>query len=88
MTIAGNFVRNFTRCANNFEVIWVIHTSGRNATVNVIEGQGVLTLEGKEIVLELGVFVFVPANARHAFKAVTNLAFLLTLSEQTADSNQ
>jgi len=63
------------------------HASGRNATVNVIEGQGVLTLEGKEIVLELGVFVFIPANARHAVKAVTNLAFLLTLSEQVADSN-
>ena len=56
------------------------HANPRNATVNVIEGQGVLTMEGKEIVLELGVFVFIPANARHAIKAVTNLAFLLTLS--------
>lgn len=55
--------------------------------MNVIEGQGVLTLEGKEIVLELGVFVFIPSTARHAIKAVTNLAFLLTLSEQAADSN-
>jgi len=65
----------------------VEHASLRNATVNVIEGQGVLTLEGKEIVLELGVFVFIPATARHAIKVVTNLAFLLTLSEQAADSN-
>ena len=56
------------------------HTNPRNATVNVIEGQGVLTLEGKEIVLESGVFVFLPANAPHAVKAVTNFAFLLTLS--------
>ena len=56
------------------------HTNPRNATVNVIEGQGVLTLEGKEIVLESGVFVFLPANAPHAVKAETNLAFLLTLS--------
>lgn len=56
------------------------HTNPRNATVNVIEGQGVLTLEGKEIVLESGVFVFLPATALHAVKAVTNLAFLLTLS--------
>ena len=63
------------------------HASLRNATVNVIEGQGVLTLEDKEIVLESGVFVFIPATARHAIKAVTNLAFLLTLSEQAADSN-
>ncbi len=63
------------------------HAAGRNATVNVIEGQGVLMLEGKETVLELGVFVSIPANARHALKAATNLAFLLTLSEQAADSN-
>ena len=62
------------------------HTNPRNATVNVIEGQGVLTLEGKEIVLESGVFVFLPANAPHAVKAVTNFAFLLTLSQAT-DSN-
>lgn len=64
------------------------HTNPRNATVNVIEGQGVLMLEGKELVLESGIFVFIPANARHAIKAVTNLAFLLTLSEQAIDSNR
>ncbi|QSJ14434.1 cupin domain-containing protein [Nostoc sp. UHCC 0702] len=63
------------------------HASPRNLTVNVIEGQGVLTLEGKELVLESGVFIFIPANARHALKAVTNLAFLLTLSEQSTDSH-
>ena len=34
------------------------HSSARNATVNVIEGKGILTLEGKEIVLEPGVFVY------------------------------
>ncbi|MEX0268507.1 cupin domain-containing protein [Leptolyngbyaceae cyanobacterium UHCC 1019] len=57
------------------------HTSPRNATVNVIEGQGTLTLEGKEIVLESGVFVFMPAATPHALKAMTNLTFLLTFSE-------
>ncbi len=57
------------------------HTNPRNATVNVIEGQGVLTLEGKEIDLKPGVFVFIPATAPHAVKAVTNFAFLLTLSQ-------
>ena len=63
------------------------HTNPRNATVNVIEGQGVLMLEDKEIILEPGVFVFIPAAARHAVKAATNLAFLLILSEQAANSN-
>ncbi len=63
------------------------HTNPHNATVNVIEGQGILTLEGEEIILGLGVFVFIPANAHHALKAVTNLAFLLTFSEQASDSS-
>jgi quercetin dioxygenase-like cupin family protein len=59
----------------------VEHANPRNATVNVIEGQGELMLEGKELVLKSGVFIFIPANVRHAVKALTNLAFLLTLSE-------
>lgn len=57
------------------------HTSTRNAVVQVIEGQGTLTLDGQEIDLEPGVFVFMPANAPHALKAAANLAFLLTLSD-------
>ena len=59
------------------------HTSTRNAVVQVIEGQGTLTLEGQDINLEPGVFVFMPANAPHALKAEANLAFLLTLSAAT-----
>jgi quercetin dioxygenase-like cupin family protein len=57
------------------------HTSTRNATVTVLEGRGTLTLEGRDIPLETGVFVFMPANAPHALQAEENLAFLLTLSE-------
>ncbi|MEA5453023.1 cupin domain-containing protein [Leptolyngbya sp. CCNP1308] len=57
------------------------HTSTRNAVVQCLEGQGVLTLEGKEIALEPGVFIVMPANAPHALKAIANLAFLLTLSK-------
>ncbi|HEY9597876.1 MAG TPA: cupin domain-containing protein [Cyanophyceae cyanobacterium] len=56
------------------------HTSTRNAVINVIEGRGVLTLEGNDIQLEPGIFVFMSANAPHALKAEENLAFLLTLS--------
>jgi quercetin dioxygenase-like cupin family protein len=62
------------------------HTNPRNATVNVIEGQGILTLAGKELVLEAGVFIFIPATAHHAIKATTSLAFLLTLSERVINS--
>ncbi|MFB2979359.1 cupin domain-containing protein [Microseira sp. BLCC-F43] len=57
------------------------HTSTRNATVHVLQGRGILTLEGREITLVPGIFVFMPANAPHALKAEENLAFLLTLSE-------
>ena len=57
------------------------HTSTRNAVVQVIEGRGILNLEGQEILLEPGVFVFMPANAPHALQAQENLAFLLTLSD-------
>ncbi len=64
------------------------HTNPRNATVNVIEGQGVLTLEDEEIVLEPGVFAFIPANARHSLKAMTDLTFLLTLSEMVTDASR
>ncbi|MCW6052461.1 cupin domain-containing protein [Lyngbya sp. CCAP 1446/10] len=57
------------------------HHSARNATINVVAGKGILTLEGKDIVLEPGVFVFMPARAPHALKAEENLAFVLTFSE-------
>ncbi|MCU0551212.1 MAG: cupin domain-containing protein [Leptolyngbya sp. Prado105] len=57
------------------------HTSTRDAVVQVIEGQGTLTLDGQEISLHPGVFVFMPANAPHALTAPANLAFLLTLSD-------
>jgi quercetin dioxygenase-like cupin family protein len=63
------------------------HTNPRNATVNVIEGQGVMTLEDEEIILELGVFAFIPANVRHSLKAMTDLTFLLVLSEMVTESN-
>lgn len=59
------------------------HTSTRNAAINVIEGKGTLTLEGKGIALEPGMFIFMPANAPHALKALENLAFILTLSEHS-----
>lgn len=57
------------------------HTSTRNAVINVMEGTGILTLEGEDIQLEPGIFVFMKANAPHALKAEQNLAFLLTFSE-------
>jgi quercetin dioxygenase-like cupin family protein len=56
------------------------HNASRNVTLQVIEGQGLLTLEGQEIKLEPGLLAFMPNKARHALKAEKNLAFLLTFS--------
>lgn len=56
------------------------HTSTRNATVQVVEGNGVLILNGEIIPLEPGQFIFMAANAPHALSATSNLAFILTLS--------
>ena len=60
------------------------HTSTRNAVITVVEGRGNLNLEGKDIALTPGVFVFMSANAPHALQAKENLAFVLTLSEHLA----
>lgn len=57
------------------------HTSTRNATITAIEGVGTLTLDGKEVILTPGVFVFIPANATHVVQAQENLSFMLTFSE-------
>ena len=56
------------------------HTATRNATVQVLEGTGTLTLKGEAVPLTPGAFVFMEANAPHALQASSNLAFLLTLS--------
>ncbi|WP_373481377.1 cupin domain-containing protein [Geminocystis sp.] len=56
------------------------HTSSRNAVVNVLEGEGLLILEGKKITLKSGIFIVMPSNAPHSLHAETNLSFLLTLS--------
>ncbi|BAZ39268.1 cupin domain-containing protein [Calothrix sp. NIES-4101] len=56
------------------------HSTNRNATITVIAGRGVLTLVGKEVALEPGVFVSMPLGTRHALKSEENLAFLLIFS--------
>lgn len=60
------------------------HTSIRNAVISVVEGEGNLNLEGQDIALAPGIFVFMPAHTPHALQAASNLAFILTLSEQVS----
>jgi quercetin dioxygenase-like cupin family protein len=54
------------------------HTAPRNVSVTVIEGRGILTLDGREVALEPGVFVYMPAHTPHSLQALENLAFLHT----------
>jgi quercetin dioxygenase-like cupin family protein len=54
------------------------HAALRPVSITVIEGWGSLTLEGQEIALEPGVFVYIPAQVQHALSASENLAFLHT----------
>ncbi len=56
------------------------HTSTKNGCVYVLQGKGTFTLEDKEISLEPGVFIFMPANAPHALSAQKDLTMLLCLS--------
>jgi len=63
------------------------HTSAKNATVIVLEGEGTLTLNQEKIELKQGVVVYMPAHAPHALEAKTNLAFWLILSAPESDGN-
>ena len=56
------------------------HTSTKNGFVCVIKGKGKFTLEGKKYALSPGVFIFMPANAKHSLGAQEDLAILLCLT--------
>ena len=58
------------------------HTSFEEGLIIVIEGQGLFILEGKEIALEPGVIIALPAHALHAVSATTNLALLKIVDGQ------
>ena len=52
------------------------HTSFEEGLIIVIEGEGIFILEGREIPLEPGVIIAMPAHAVHSVSATTNLALL------------
>lgn len=55
------------------------HTSTKEGFVYVLEGNGVFNLEGEEINMQQGVFIFMKKDAKHSLKADENTAFLLSL---------
>lgn len=56
------------------------HTATKPGQVLVVDGQGVFKLEGEDINMENGVFIEMPANAKHSLKAIKNTAFILFLN--------
>ena len=55
------------------------HTSTKQGFVYVIEGEGTFKLEGKDIVMAPGVFIYMKENSIHSLKASKNSSFILTL---------
>ena len=56
------------------------HTSTKQGFVYVIEGDGIFNLEGKDIIMLPGVFIYMKENAIHSLKANENTSFLLVLT--------
>lgn len=56
------------------------HTSTKQGFVYVIEGDGIFTLEGNDIPMEAGRYIYLEENAVHSLKAIKNTSFLLVLA--------
>ena len=55
------------------------HTSTKQGFVYVFEGQGTFNLEGQDISMSPGVFIYMKANSVHSLKAEENTSFILAL---------
>lgn len=55
------------------------HTSTKEGFVYVIEGNGIFSLEKKEIKMLPGVLIFIKKNIVHSLSAKDNTSFLLSL---------
>ncbi|OVE79996.1 cupin [bacterium I07] len=55
------------------------HTAPFDAMVQVLDGQGVVSIAGKEHELNVGDGIIMPANVPHAVEAVEKFKMLLTM---------
>ncbi len=55
------------------------HTSTKQGSVHVLEGKGIFNLQGKDIEMKPGEFIFMPENAVHSLRAEENTSFILNL---------
>jgi nitric oxide dioxygenase len=57
------------------------HTSTKEGIVQVIKGKGTFNLQGEDIEMKEGKFIFMPKDAEHSLKAEEDTAILLILTE-------
>jgi len=55
------------------------HTSTKEGFIYILEGEGTFNLEGKEIKIMPGVFIFMRKGAPHSLSAKKDTSFLLSL---------
>jgi len=55
------------------------HTTPFDAVVFVVDGKADIIIDGKSTVLEAGDTIIMPANVRHALKAVEKFKMVLTM---------
>jgi len=55
------------------------HTSTKQGFVYVVEGKGVFNLEGEDIEMIPGVFIYMKENVVHSLSAEENTTFILSL---------
>jgi quercetin dioxygenase-like cupin family protein len=55
------------------------HTASVPACIHVLEGDGTVELAGEEQAARPGMLYYMPAELKHAVRARTDLAFLLTM---------
>ncbi len=58
------------------------HSAPYDAVVQVVDGQGVITIDGNEHVVEAGQLIIMPANIPHAVDARQRFKMLLTMIRQ------
>ena len=56
------------------------HTTTKQGFVYVLEGNGVFNLEGKNIEMSPGIFIFLKENALHSLNSKENTSFILALT--------
>ncbi|MDX9913305.1 MAG: cupin domain-containing protein [Candidatus Moranbacteria bacterium] len=56
------------------------HTSTRQGTVYIVEGKGIFSLKGEDIVMAPGVLIYMEADSVHSLKAQDDTSFILTLA--------